>query len=211
MGLFGSKTALILIDVQYDFMPGGSLAVPQGDEILPVIKKIRSKGKFDYVFRTQDWHPPNHMSFAANNGDKKPFDVLKLKDGSEQVMWPNHCVQGSHGAEFHSDLGTPAKDEVIVQKGTDASIDSYSGFWDNGRKKETKLEQYLKDKNVSRVYICGLATDYCVSYSALDAVTAGFETYVLWDACRGITAEGTEAQKQKMIKAGISIITSDDL
>eukprot|EP00004_Rigifila_ramosa_P007689 TRINITY_DN1882_c0_g1_i1.p1 TRINITY_DN1882_c0_g1~~TRINITY_DN1882_c0_g1_i1.p1 ORF type:complete len:872 (-),score=247.67 TRINITY_DN1882_c0_g1_i1:13-2559(-) len=204
------KRALIIIDVQNDFCPTGSLPVPRGDEVVGVINALRTRVAFDYVVRTQDWHPADHVSFAINNKDKKPFDVLELPDGTTQVMWPAHCVQGSKGAEFHPDL-IQLETDLVVQKGTDKEVDSYSGFWDNGNKKQTDLERVLRERDVSTVYIGGLATDYCVSFSALDAVTAGFKTYFIEDASRGIAPDTIAKMTAKMASAGVVTVQSTQI
>ncbi len=173
---------LILIDVQNDFMPYGALPVAEGDQIVPIINKIIYK--FDLVVATQDWHPKNHISFASNHKDKKPFDVMDL-DGFKQTLWPDHCVQGTSGAEFHPDLETKPI-EAIFRKGTNPNIDSYSGFYDNLHKKNTGLAGYLREKKAKDLYFVGLATDYCVYYSIIDALKEGFNVYLIEDATRAI-------------------------
>jgi nicotinamidase/pyrazinamidase len=174
--------ALILVDLQNDFCPGGTLAVPEGDRIIPVVNELQKK--FDLVVATQDWHPADHGSFAANHPDKKPGDTVDLA-GLTQILWPVHCVQDTFGAELHPQLDCLAIDRVF-RKGEDPMLDSYSGFFDNGHRKSTGLEEYLKSRDVTAVYICGLATDYCVKFTALDAVQLGFETFLLEQACRGV-------------------------
>ena len=173
--------ALILVDIQNDFCPGGALPVKEGDKIVPMVNKLQEK--FDLIVATQDWHPKDHKSFASNHG-KKPGEVIDL-NGLEQILWPDHCVQGSMGAEFVPGLRTE-KIARIFQKGTDPEIDSYSGFYDNGHRKATGLGDYLKTKGVTEVYVVGLATDYCVKYTALDAVQVGFRTHVIKEATRGV-------------------------
>src|SRR5437762_8616444 len=176
------KRALILVDIQNDFMPGGALPTRGGDEVVPVLNRLQPQ--FDIVVATQDWHPQNHGSFASNHPGKKPGDVVDLH-GLQQILWPDHCVQGSRGAEFHRDLDRSHIDK-IVQKGTDPTIDSYSTFFDNGRKKSTGLEDFLRGNNVNELTIAGLATDYCVLWSVRDAIDLGFRTTVVRDACRGV-------------------------
>jgi len=202
-------SALILIDLQNDFFPGGSLGVPGADAIFPLANTVQDL--FDFVVATQDWHPQNHTSFASNHPSKKAFEVIDL-NGIPQVLWPDHCVQGTKGAEFHSKL---RKDKIskIIHKGTDPKIDSYSAFYDNAHLKETELEPFLKEKGIHTVYIMGLATDYCVYYSVLDAVKLGFKTYLIEDGCFGInknTGDVENALKQ-MKQAGATIIKSSSL
>jgi nicotinamidase/pyrazinamidase len=195
--------ALILVDLQNDFCPGGALAVKGGDQVIPVANELQKK--FDLVVATQDWHPKDHGSFASNHAGKKPGDKIDLF-GIEQILWPNHCVQGSKGAELHPRL-EKAKIARIIHKGTDATIDSYSTFFDNGHRRSTGLESYLKKKGVNEVYLAGLATDYCVKYSALDAVKLGFKTHVILDACRGIDLKAGDIDRAvaEMKAAGVSI------
>src|SRR3712207_3802084 len=176
--------ALILVDLQNDFVPGGALPVPEGDAVVPIANRLTREGKFDLVVATQDWHPPDHGSFAANHPGRKPGEVIDLH-GLKQILWPVHCVQGSAGAAFLPGLDM-ARVEEVFRKGTDPSIDSYSGFFDNGHRKATGLGQYLKSKGVTDVYVLGLATDYCVKFTTLDAVQLGFHTHLIEDACRGV-------------------------
>lgn len=199
--------ALLLIDIQNDFIPGGSLAVPGGDEIIPVANNLQKH--FDLVVATQDWHPGNHKSFAGNHEGKNNFEVIDL-NGLQQVLWPNHCVQGSKGAEFSNELSMN-KVEVIFRKGTNTEIDSYSGFYDNGHRKSTGLSDYLKGKNIKEVYIAGLAADYCVYYTAKDALQEGFTTYIIEDAVRAINLEGFEKAKQDILSKGGNIIKSSTI
>jgi len=198
---------LLLIDIQNDFILGGALAVGGGDEIIPVVNELQPK--FDLVVATQDWHPINHKSFASAHPRKNVFDVIDL-DGLQQVLWPNHCVQGTEGAEF-SPLLNMNKVEAIFRKGTDSNIDSYSGFYDNGHRKTTGLSYYLKGKQVNEVYVAGLAADYCVYFSAKDALNEGFKTYLIEDATRAIDAEGFNKAKKDIIDKGGSIIESKSL
>lgn len=174
--------ALIIVDVQNDFIPGGTLAVPDGDKIIDRINKIQAK--FDLIVATQDWHPANHKSFASQHQNKNPFDIIDL-DGVNQTLWPDHCIQGTKGAEFHKDLNMN-KVEAIFRKGTNPEIDSYSGFFDNRRKKSTGLDSYLKSHGVTSVYVCGLAADYCVYYTAMDALSLGYESTILDESTKAI-------------------------
>lgn len=174
--------ALIIVDIQNDFIPGGSLAVPDGDKIISRINELQKK--FDLVVATQDWHPANHKSFASQHDSKNPFDVIDL-NGLQQTLWPDHCIQSTKGAEFHKDLNTN-KIEAIFRKGTNPEIDSYSGFFDNGRKKATGLHGYLQERKVTSVFVCGLAADFCVYYTALDALSLGYETTILDESTKAI-------------------------
>jgi nicotinamidase/pyrazinamidase len=198
--------ALILVDLQYDFVPGGALAVPQGDEVISVANAIQPQ--FDLVVATQDWHPANHASFAANHPGTKVGDVIDL-NGLPQILWPVHCVQNSPGAALLSSLNT-SRIARIFQKGTDPQIDSYSGFFDNGHRRATGLGDYLSKQRVSRVFVMGLATDYCVKFTALDSVGLGFETYLIEDGCRGVNLKPTDSADaiEAMKKAGVVVTTS---
>ena len=197
--------ALILVDIQYDFCPGGSLAVPEGDEIVPLANRLQRK--FDLVVATQDWHPRGHSSFASTYG-KPAYEVIDI-NGSPQTLWPDHCVQDTHGAELVAALET-ARVARIFKKGADPRIDSYSGFLDADHKNSTGLAEYLRERQVTRVTIAGLATDYCVKYTALDAAQLGFEVYVLADACRGVNLQpgDSEAALREMQAEGVKIIRS---
>lgn len=201
--------ALILVDIQNDFMPGGALAVPHGDEIVPLVNQLQDV--FDLITATKDWHPPMHSSFASNHPNKEPGDVVE-SEGLTQVLWPVHCVQGTFGADFVSGLKQNRWSKVFL-KGTKQNIDSYSGFYDNGYLKTTGLRDYLESKNVSTVYIMGLATDYCVKHTALDAVRSGFDTFVVKDACRGVelnTGDIVMALRE-MKNAGVKLVESSEL
>lgn len=200
------KRALILVDIQNDFMPTGSLPVAQGDEVVPVANAMQRY--FELVVATQDWHPPDHGSFASNHEGRKPGEMSEL-GGLPQVLWPDHCVQNSPGAEFHRDLDRTRVARVF-HKGVDADIDSYSGFFDNGHRRSTGLGEYLRDHAVTDVYILGLATDYCVKYSALDALKLGFTTHVIEDGCRGVELNPGDVQAalDEMRAAGVEITTS---
>ncbi len=199
--------ALILVDLQNDFVPGGALAVPDGDKVIPVANRVQEK--FDLVVATQDWHPSNHGSFAANHPGKKLFEMIDL-NGLPQVLWPNHCVQNQSGAAFVKELNT-AKIKKVFQKGTDTGIDSYSGFFDNGHRKATGLGDYLKAQGVDEVYVLGLATDYCVKFTALDARQLGFKTFLVEDACRGVNLKPDDFANAiaEMKKAGVTVTTAD--
>ena len=199
--------ALLLVDIQNDFIPGGSLAVPGGNEIISIVNDLQQQ--FDLAAATQDWHPGNHKSFASNHKDKNTFDIIQLH-GLEQVLWPDHCVQGTKGAEFSKELNMN-KVEVIFRKGTDPEIDSYSVFYDNEHRKTTGLADYLKGKQATEVYIAGLAADYCVYYTAKDALLEGFMTYIIEDAVRAINVEGFKKAKEDILSKGGKIINSSDI
>jgi len=195
---------LILVDIQNDFLPGGSLAVPNGDQVIPVANEVQSQ--FDLVLATQDWHPANHASFAANHRGKQPGETIEL-GGLPQILWPTHCVQDTAAAEFAEQLNTQAFDRVI-RKGTDPHIDSYSGFFDNGKKKSTGLADYLKQQQVEEVTVMGLATDYCVKFTALDAVELGIVTNLLVAGCRGVDLQPGDCERAiaEMQAAGIHLV-----
>lgn len=194
--------ALLIVDVQNDFLPGGSLAVPNGDEIIPVINDLIPK--FDLVVATQDWHPQNHSSFASNHPGKKPLEEIRVK-GKMQTLWPDHCVQGSHGAEFPEGLNTNAI-EAIFRKGTDPKVDSYSAFYDNDHQKPTGLKDYLIGKGVDELYVCGLAGDICVYYTMLDAVVTGISTIIVYDAAMPLNETVYEKQLDQLFSLGGYII-----
>lgn len=196
--------ALLIVDIQNDFLPGGALAVPAGNEIIRIVNDLQEH--FSLVVATQDWHPGNHGSFASSHEGKKPFENTIL-GGLEQVLWPDHCVQGSHGAKLSEKLSQNAI-EAIFRKGMDLEIDSYSGFFENDKKKETGLDAYLKGRNVTQLFIVGLAGDYCVGFTALDALDLGFRTFVIEDATRPIDAEGFEKMKRTITEKGGKIIHS---
>ena len=201
----GERDLLLVVDVQNDFCPEGALGVPEGDAVVPVINRIQ-RG-FAHVVLTQDWHPAGHQSFASTHPGHAPFETVEAAYGP-QTLWPDHCVQGTPGAAFHPDLET-TKAEMIVRKGTRAEIDSYSAFYENDHTTATGLAGYLRERGVTRVFICGLAADYCVHFSALDAARAGFEAVVIEDACRGIDLEGSlAAANQAMAEAGVAFIAS---
>jgi nicotinamidase/pyrazinamidase len=202
--------ALILVDIQNDFLPGGALAVPNGDEVIPVANRVSPK--FGLVVATQDWHPRDHGSFASNHPGKKPGDVIDL-NGLRQVLWPDHCVQHTRGAELAPGLGV-SRVARVFQKGTDPAIDSYSGFFDNGYRRSTGLADYLREKGVDEVFVMGLATDYCVNFTALDAVErVGLRTTLIEDGSRGINLRpgDVDAAIDGMRKVGVLVVRSGDL
>ena len=202
--------ALVLVDIQNDFLPGGALAVPRGDEVIPVANRISPK--FELVVATQDWHPRDHGSFAANHPGTKPGDVIDL-NGLRQVLWPVHCVQNTRGAELGPGLDV-SRVARVIQKGTDPAIDSYSGFFDNGYRRATGLADYLREKNVTEIFVMGLATDYCVNFTALDAVRrVGLRTTLVEDGSRGIDLRpgDVDAAIDGMRKAGVRVVRSSDV
>jgi nicotinamidase/pyrazinamidase len=204
----GAGDALIVVDVQNDFCPGGGLAVQKGDEVVPVVNALSKR--FDNVVLTQDWHPAGHQSFATSHPGRKPFDSIKLAYG-DQVLWPDHCVQGSEGAALHKDLSVPHA-QLVVRKGFRKQVDSYSAFLEADRKSRTGLEGYLRERGIKRVFVCGLATDFCVAWTALDARKLGFAAAVVEDACRAIDTQGSLAAAWgKMKKAGVKLIDSTDI
>lgn len=198
---------LVIIDVQNDFIPGGALAVPGGDEIVEVINELQEK--FELVIATQDWHPKNHSSFAKNHKGKEAFDTVQWK-GQEQVLWPIHCVQNTYGAEFHPHLNTQ-KVESIFRKGTNAEIDSYSGFYDNAHLKSTGLAGYLKEKEAADLYFCGLAAEYCVYFSIIDALQEGFNVTLIEDATRALDEEKFKSAKNDILSRGGKIIKAGEI
>lgn len=202
-----SKSALIVIDIQNDFLPGGALGVAGGFEVVETINRLMDK--FDLVVATQDWHPSDHASFASNHAGSEPGQVIEV-EGLSQVLWPDHCVQDTHGAEFADDLDVD-RIERVFRKGSDARYDSYSGLYDNGHHSATGMSQYLKENGVQRVYLAGIATDYCVKFTALDARRDGFETYVIIDACRGVIANAGDIEKTvaEMSLAGAKMVAAD--
>ncbi len=201
-------SALLVIDVQNCFLPGGSLAVKDGEQVVPVINRI-AKG-FANVVMTQDWHTAGHISFASSHAGKKPFEIIDLAYG-KQVLWPDHCVQGTDGASLSKDLSIPQAG-LVIRKGFHKEVDSYSAFTEADRKTTTGLAAYLKARKLKRLFVAGLATDFCVAWTALDARKAGFETYVVEDACRGIDTQGSLAKAwTDMAKAGVKRIRSTDI
>lgn len=194
---------LIVVDIQNDFVPGGALAVPEGDKIVPLINELQPN--FELVVATQDWHPANHGSFAANHPGKKPGDIIDL-NGLSQILWPTHCVQETFGAAFVASLNT-SRIRRVFRKGTDPGIDSYSGIFDNGHRKATGLGDFLKASNASVVFIAGLATDYCVKFTALDAIALGLKMNVIEDACRGVNLQPNDSARaiEEMRSVGVNI------
>ncbi len=202
-GSFGERDVLIVTDPQLDFCPGGALAVPCGDEIVPAINRLARR--FAHVIATQDWHPPGHASFASSHPGRRPFETIEVTYGP-QTLWPDHCVQGSRGAAFHPALDIPQV-ELIVRKGYHAAINSYSAFRENDRRTPTGLAGYLRERGFERVTLCGLATDFCVLFSALDARAAGFDTVVMLEASRAIDLDGSLARAlAAMREAGIALV-----
>ena len=200
--------ALVVVDVQNDFCPGGALAAPDGDAVVAVINRIAPR--FSARVLTQDWHPPGHRSFASSHPGRAPFETTELSYG-EQVLWPDHCVQGTAGAAFHPDLVTDGAD-LVLRKGFRREIDSYSAFYENDRRTPTGLTGYLRTRGVSRLFFAGLATDFCVAYSATDGAREGFETAVVEDGCRGIDLDGSLADAwARMAAAGVARVRVADL
>ncbi len=200
---------LILVDIQNDFLPGGALAVTDGDKVVPLANALMPR--FDLVVATQDWHPKDHGSFAANHPGKRPGEMIEL-DGLQQILWPIHCVQETRGAAFGPALDA-ARITKVFRKGTDPRIDSYSGFFDNGHRKATGLGDYLKQQKVTDVFVCGLATDYCVKFTAMDAKSLGFRTHLVLDASRGVNLKpgDVDAAVAEMRAAGVGILNSTQI
>lgn len=203
------RNALIVVDVQNDFMPWGALPVAEGDQVVAVVNLVMPH--FDFVVASLDWHPKNHGSFASQYPNRKPGDHTKLA-GVDQILWPDHCVQETDGAKFVSSLEVNQIDKII-HKGTNPQIDSYSTFFDNAHLKETGMSAYLKENQVTDVYLLGLATDYCVKYSVLDAIRLGYETHVIVDGCRGVELKAGDSQRafEEMENAGAELIHSNNL
>ena len=196
------REVLLIVDVQNDFCPGGALPVPQGDDIVPVVNRLGRE--FAHVILTQDWHPRGHASFASSRPGKQPFDTIEMSYG-QQILWPDHCVQGTHGAAFHRGLDVPHA-ELVIRKGFRSTIDSYSAFRENDRRTPTGLASYLKERGFERITLSGLATDFCVLFSAIDAREAGFEVSITTSACRGIGVDGSLARAMRsMIEAGVTV------
>jgi nicotinamidase/pyrazinamidase len=204
-GTSSSDSALIVIDVQNDFCPGGALAVAGGDEVIPRINELIVR--FDHVILTQDWHPAGHSSFAASHSCHAPFSTIAMPYG-EQTLWPDHCIQGTAGSEFHRSLRW-SKAELVIRKGFRKAIDSYSAFFENDRTTPTGLAGYLRERGLTRLLLAGLATDYCVAYSALDAARFGFDTTVAMDACRAIDLNGSLGLAERQMRdAGVILANS---
>ena len=202
-------SALVLIDLQNDFMPGGALAVAEGDRVIPVANRLQER--FETIVATQDWHPPDHGSFAANHPGRKPGERIEL-DGLEQILWPVHCVRQTPGAELAGPVET-ARIERYFYKGVDPAVDSYSAFFDNAHRRSTGLAEYLRERRVDRLHLLGLATDYCIKYSALDAVAVGFDVAVVLDGCRGVELEPGDSARalEELRVAGVSFVESASL
>ncbi len=202
--------ALIIVDVQNDFCKGGALAVPDGDAVVPVVNRLLATTKFPLAVATQDYHPAGHKSFASRHEGKPVYDIIDL-NGLQQVLWPDHCQWGTSGADFHKNLLT-GKLAAIFRKGRDTEVDSYSGFFDNGRRNSTGLSGYLKELGVTDVYVLGLATDYCVKFTALDAVSLGFKTHLIVDGCRAVNIQPTDGDKAvaEMKEKGVILIPNGD-
>jgi nicotinamidase/pyrazinamidase len=204
----GESDVLLVVDVQNDFCPNGNLPVPRGDEVVPTINRLA--GRFRHVVLTQDWHPPGHHSFASSHPGKRPFDTVTVPYG-QQILWPEHCVQGTIGAQFHDDLQIPHA-ELVLRKGFRPTIDSYSAFYENDRKTPTGLAGYLRERGLTRIFVAGLALDFCVRYSAEDARREGFSVTVIEDACRGIDVEGSLAATRESFAAlGIATLSADSV
>jgi nicotinamidase/pyrazinamidase len=204
----GRGDVFLVVDAQNDFCPGGALAVPDGDAVVPVINRLA--GGFAHVLLTQDWHPAGHTSFASSHPGRQPFEAIEVAYGA-QTLWPDHCVQGSTGAQFHRDLEV-TRAELIIRKGYDPAIDSYSAFYENDRTTATGLSGYLRTRGFERIFMAGLATDFCVAYSAIDAAREGFAVMVIEDACRAIDLDGSlAAAKAQMAEAGARLVASSAL
>ena len=201
--------ALVLVDLQYDFLPGGALAVAHGDDTLAVARRMTRR--FDTVVATQDWHPHDHGSFAANNPGAEPFQQRELH-GLPQTMWPVHCVQGTRGADLHDSLDR-GRIAHVFRKGTDPTVDSYSGFYDNGHRKSTGMADWLREHGITQLYVLGLATDYCVKFTALDARNEGFDVWLIEDGCRAVEIAKGDGDKAiaEMRTAGVTVVESGDI
>ena len=202
------RDVLLVVDIQTDFCPGGNLAVPRGDEVVPVVNRIAQE--FRHVVLTQDWHPPDHQSFASAHPGRRPFETIAVAYGP-QILWPDHCVQDTPGAAFHQDLHIPHA-ELVLRKGYRREIDSYSAFYENDHNTPTGLIGYLRERSLTRVFLAGLAFDFCVRYSAEDARKADFSVVVLADACRAIDVDNSaEATRQSLATLEIPVVTSDSI
>lgn len=203
-----ARDVLLVVDVQNDFCPGGALSVPRGDELVPVVNRLAQR--FPHVVLTQDWHPPGHLSFASSHPGRKPYDAITVSYGT-QILWPDHCVQDTPGAQFHTDLHI-ARAELVLRKGYRSDIDSYSAFYENDRRTPTGLAGYLRERAFTRIFIAGLAFDFCVRYSAQDALREGFTVVVIEDACRGIDVDGSvAATRRDFAAAGVTIMTAEHI
>jgi nicotinamidase/pyrazinamidase len=202
------KIALLVVDIQYDFLPGGALAVAQGDAVIPVVNRVARR--FENVILTQDWHPPGHISFASTHSGRKPFEATTLAYG-EQVLWPDHCVQGTRGAAFADALDIPHA-QLVIRKGYHAHTDSYSAFVEADRKTHTGLYGYLSERGIEEVFCVGLATDYCVTWTALDAIRAGLRAHLIMDGCRAIDVAGSLGHAVNALKdARVDIVSSEQM
>lgn len=201
--------ALIIVDVQNDFTPGGALAVKEGDQVVSIINQLQEK--FDFIVATQDWHPADHGSFAANHPEKNVGEFISL-NGVNQILWPVHCVQDTKGAEFHPEL-TNEKWKAIFQKGTNPQVDSYSGFFDNNRLGDTGLGAYLRENGIEDIFVCGLATDYCVKFTVLDSISQGFKTTLIADATRAVNIHENDDLKaiNEMSASGAKVVLADEI
>ena len=202
------NTALLIVDIQHDFLSGGALEVKDGDSIIPIINRLQYK--FDTIITTQDWHPENHKSFASQHKKNKIGDFINL-NGIKQYLWPDHCVENTFGSEIALKLNQN-RIEKIIQKGNNPEVDSYSGFYENDKKTKTELDDYLKEKNIETIYICGLATDYCVKFTANDAVMLGYKTYLIEDACKGVNISPIDSELAigEMKDNGVVVVNSKD-
>lgn len=201
--------ALIIVDVQNDFIPGGALAVREGDQVVPIINELQQK--FDFIVATQDWHPSDHSSFAANHSNKNIGEFIEM-NGVQQILWPVHCVQQTKGAKFHAGLNTE-KWKAVFKKGTNPKVDSYSGFFDNNRMGDTGLSSFLKENGVVEVFVCGLATDYCVKFTVLDAILEGFKSTLIADAARAVNIRKNDGPKaiKEMSASGAKVVLSEEI
>jgi nicotinamidase/pyrazinamidase len=208
----GGRAALILVDIQHDFLPGGALAVTEGDAILEPARRLVERDPFALYVATQDWHPRGHVSFASSHPGHRPLEVVEVH-GHPQTLWPDHCVQGTHGAELHPAIPWQ-RVSAVIRKGADAATDSYSGFrnnWDSaGERPPTGLAGYLRERGVEEVFLCGLARDFCVKWSAEDAAAAGFRTTVLWDLTRPVDPASDERVRRDLERAGVTVATSEE-
>jgi len=204
----GDNDVLLVVDIQNDFCPGGALAVPHGDDVVPLVNRLGQR--FEHIVLTQDWHPPGHQSFASTHAGRKPYDIISVPYG-QQILWPDHCVQGTFGAKFRKDLQIPHA-ELVLRKGYHRDIDSYSAFFENDRKTRTGLSGYLRERGFNRIFLTGLAFDFCVRYSAEDARREGFEVVIVEDACRGIDVDGSiAATRRALADIAATCVTSDAL
>ena len=203
------NTALIIVDVQNDFLAGGALEVKEGDSIIPIINELQDR--FDTIIATQDWHPENHKSFASQHKNKKIGDFINL-EGINQILWPDHCVENTFGSEIAIKLNQ-GKIEKVIKKGNNPNIDSYSGFFENDKKTKTELDDYLREKGINTIFICGLATDYCVKFTANDASALGYKTYLIEDACKGVNISSLDSEHAigEMKGNGVVVINSNSI